>query len=76
MAIKITKKRNVEAPRPDPIVEPEAPVETTRPPLTPYREPTICRFCEHPYIEPCHGESDTCMNAKWKRERLAREGKK
>lgn len=80
MAIKIIKKRNVEAPaRPVPVVEPEPVAEAPKPverPVTPYKEPTLCSFCEHPYIEPCHGKSDTCMNAKWKRERLAKENKK
>jgi hypothetical protein len=75
MAIKIIKKRQVEEQlRPAPVVDPpvavEQPVERPR---TPYREPTICRLCEHPYLEPCHGKSDTCMNAKWKRERMKKE---
>lgn len=82
MAIKIIKKRSVEAPaRPEPIVEapPPAPevekAEYTPPPRMAYREPIICSFCEHPYLEPCHGKSDRCMNAKWKRARLAQENK-
>jgi hypothetical protein len=32
-------------------------------------EPTVCSFCGHAYVFPCHGKSDTCMNAKWVRER-------
>lgn len=82
MAIKIIKKRSVEAPvRPEPVVEAPAPApepvkaERPTPPITPYREPTLCSFCEHYYIEPCHGKSDRCMNAKWKRDRLAQEKK-
>lgn len=74
MAIKIIKKRQVAAPaRPAPLVDaaPAAEAPTIAKPLTPYRKPTVCSFCEHPYIEPCHGKSDTCMNAKWKSERLA-----
>lgn len=78
MAIKIIKKRNADAPRPAPVVEPEPVAEAPKPapkpaprPAMPYREPILCSFCEHPYLEPCHGKSDRCMNAKWKRERLA-----
>ena len=33
---------------------------------------TVCEFCKHPYIYPCHGKSDTCMNAIWRRKRMAR----
>lgn len=74
--IKIIKKRHVEAPRPEPVVASE-PKGTSAPTFTPpptasYKAPTVCRFCEHPYVEPCHGESDTCMNAKFRREREAR----
>jgi hypothetical protein len=74
MAIKITKKRNVAAPaRPEPLVEPAATEIYVPPPLQPYKEPTLCSFCRHPYIEPCHGKSDRCMNAQWKRERMEKE---
>jgi hypothetical protein len=32
-------------------------------------EPTTCRLCEHDYAFPCHGESETCMNAKYAKAR-------
>lgn len=75
MPIKIVKKRNVPEPlRPDPIVEAPAPKPAPAPVQytpTPKVEPTICKLCEHPYIKPCHGEDEKCMNAKWVRARLA-----
>ena len=75
MAIKIIKKRQVEEQlRPAPVVDPpKTEAEPVVRPSTPYREPTICSFCKHPYLEPCHGKSDSCMNAQWKRERMKKE---
>lgn len=35
-------------------------------------EPTLCDLCGHPYVFPCHGKSDNCMNAKFIRERDAK----
>mgnify|MGYP001172760229 CR=1 FL=1 len=65
MAIKIVKKRNAPVARePAPLVEEvqETPkTEATKP------EPSECSFCGHLYIYPCHGKSETCMNARWRR---------
>lgn len=37
-------------------------------------EPTVCSFCEHPYVFPCHGKGANCMNAKFIRDRDAAKG--
>lgn len=83
MPIKIIKKREAGPQRtPAPIVEAPAPIVAKAPAPAPapksskHPAPTLCSFCEHPYIEPCHGKSDACMNARWKRERLAKEAAK
>lgn len=42
-------------------------------PLASKPVPRACTFCEHTYIYPCDGKSDTCMNKKWRQERLSTE---
>lgn len=28
---------------------------------------SVCKFCKHTYMHPCHGESEKCPNAMWLR---------
>lgn len=69
MGIKIVKKRNAGA------VPPPAEVVPRSQPAQPISEAerqgvTLCTYCKHPYIKPCHGESDACMNKRFVDERL------
>ena len=81
----------VEAPRPAPVPKEapaEKPRDYVKKPLAQspedhardpnkYRSPpaTACTFCGHSYSWPCGGKDPKCMNAKWVRDRQAKEGK-
>jgi hypothetical protein len=74
MAI-IIKKRQVENPRPPaPLVEPvkvEAPQAAAPAEIGELPPARVCTFCKHPYVKPCDGHDEKCMNARFVRQRQA-----
>ena len=80
MSIKIIKKRQAgDVRKPADLVEQPAEPAPVQPPAQPIahvakREVTVCTFCNHAYIIPCHGESDKCMNRRFIERRQAQQG--
>ena len=73
MVIKIVKKRNAPPMRaPAPLIEEPRRVSKTASDRSSDNvpEPSMCSFCKHVYIYPCHGKKDDCTNAIWKRQQL------
>lgn len=74
MAIVIKKRNAGDVRAPAPLVEPKTPkaeVVAPAPPVQKYPPPRLCTFCEHAYVFPCDGKSETCMNRRWREARMA-----